>query len=107
MTDTKDKKITGTLKHATLCRIAYTNIRFIFAYIVDHVNPKFNQNDWFASSYILNIEKHHNHYLIRTANSLYKVKSFTEKVIPDKAIELVKNGCPPQRIDSILFQNDN
>jgi len=98
----KNKHITGKLSHACLCRIEQTKIWFIYAYVVCHNSTMFKANDWFVSSYVVNIEKFEDHYLVKTANSINQIPSYEEIVIPESVVSIIRTGTAPMSAVKLL-----
>lgn len=93
---------TGQLRDVSLCKIENTDIEFLFGYVVEHVSPRFNKNDWFASSYLVKIEKINDYFVAETANSIYRIPAYTSITVPLKAIDNIRMGTPPEQALLIL-----
>jgi hypothetical protein len=90
------QSVTGSLRKAELCWIEGSDIHFLFGYVIEHSSPRYEKGDWFATSYIVNIEAFEDHYLFTTANSLYLVESFEMIEIPLIAVNNIRMGTPPK-----------
>jgi hypothetical protein len=88
---------TGQLRDVSLCKIENTDIEFLFGYIVEHVSPRFNKDDWFASSYLVKIEKINDFLVAETANSIYRIPAFTLMTVPLEALDNIRMGTPPEQ----------
>jgi hypothetical protein len=93
---------TGVLKNVTLCKIEDTEIEFLFGYVVEHISPKFNEDDWFASSYIVKIDSVDDYFLAETANSIYRISEYQSLNIPIGALDNIRMGTPPKKALQIL-----
>lgn len=93
---------TGQLREVRLCKIENTDIKFLFGYVVEHVSPRFNKNDWFASSYLVKIEKINDYFVAETANSIYRITAYTPITVPLEALDNIRMGTSPEYALSIL-----
>lgn len=98
------QSVTGSLSNAELCWIKDSDVRFLFGYVIEHSSPRYEKGDWFATSYIVNIEAFEDHYLFTTANSLY-VESFEMIEIPLAAVDNIRMGTPPKKALRLLKSN--
>jgi hypothetical protein len=93
---------TGVLRNVTLCKIENTDIEFLFGYVVKHVSPKFNKDDWFATSYLVKIDKVDDYFMAETANSIYHISDYQSLNIPIEALDNIRTGTPPEKALQIL-----
>jgi hypothetical protein len=91
--------ITGRLTSAKLCCVIEHDIQFLFGYVLQHKSPRYLKGDWFATSYITNVEEVDGRYLFTTANSIYEVEGFESIAIPIAAIDNIRMGTPPETFE--------
>jgi hypothetical protein len=88
--------VTGILRDVEVCQIDETNITFLFGYVVTHNDCRYQAGDWFATSYIVNKERHDGYYIFTTANSTYLVTHYSKIIVPYNAITNIRSGTSPQ-----------
>ena len=93
---------TGVLRDVMLCQIEKTDIQFLFGYIVKHNNTRYRADDWFASSYVVEIRNHDKYCLVSTANSIYQVADYEIISVPLAAVENIRMGTPPRTAVAIV-----
>lgn len=87
---------TGILNNVRRCYIDNTGISFLFGYIAEHSSSKYEEGDWFASSYINNVKVIGGRYFFHTANSVYLTDSYTSIIVSDANIDNIRMGTPPE-----------
>ena len=93
---------TGQLRDVSVCKIENTEIEFLFGYVVEHVSSRFHKDDWFASSYLVKIEKVDDYFVAETANSIYRIPTYTAMTVPLRALDNIRMGTPPEQALRIL-----
>ena len=94
--------VTGVLRNVELCQIEDTETQFLFGYVVEHTNSRYSVDDWFATSFIVDIIPVGDYYLVKTANSTYRVPGYETINIPLQAITNIRMGTPPKTAINIL-----
>jgi hypothetical protein len=98
--------VTGQLTNVQLCCVIGENIQFLFGYVLSHVSPQYSNGDWFATSYITDVESIGGRYLFTTANSIYEIDGFETIAIPLAAIDNIRMGTPPKKSLMLLGNKD-
>lgn len=102
----KSYEYTGILRDVRRCYIDDSGISFLFGYVLEHKNPSFIKDDWFASSYITQSRCKAGQYLFNTANSIYLTSDYRSLIVPDSAVTNIRLGTPPEVMLSATSGND-
>ncbi len=94
--------VTGVLRDVRLCTVTGTDVQFLFGYVTMHVSPRYAEGDWFASSYVVDINDCEDGMLVNTANSTYMVSGYKPIEIPSAAITNIRMGTQPEKALALL-----
>ncbi|MFT6216827.1 MAG: hypothetical protein ACJAS3_003245 [Roseivirga sp.] len=90
------RAFTGELENVRACYIENSDIVFLFGYVVEHQSDEYSQGDWFASSFIINVQATTDYYIFYTNNSVYRVRDYCAVIVSDCAIDDIRSGVPPE-----------
>lgn len=91
-----DLVFTGQLEKVRVCHIQNSDIVFLFGYIVEHQSEQYENGDWFASSFIVNVTVTDDYYIFQTNNSSFKVKDYVPLIVIDESTDNIRTGMPPE-----------